>query len=97
MVKLSGESTLTVSGSTVSGVLDDTPNGHDSNGTIQLLGQFESVPFTATYVGVDGVDIQIGGVAPVVPALSPTLWVVLGTVLGLLGIISALTARRRAA
>ena len=97
VVKLSGESSLTVSGSTVSGVLDDTPNGHDSNGTIQLLGQFESVPFTATYVGVDGIDIQIGAVAPVVPGLSPTLGIVLGAVLGLLGIISLPIARRRAA
>jgi hypothetical protein len=97
VVKLSGESSLTVSGSTVSGVTDDNPGGHDSNGTIQLPGQFTSVSFTASYASTDGIDMQIGAGVPAVPGLSPTLLIVLVTALGLLGMISLRAAQRRAA
>lgn len=97
VVKLSGEPTLTVSGSTVSGVINDIPNGHDSNGTIQLIGLFTSLSFTATFPSTDGIQIQVGGTFPAVPSLSPPLLIVLGTAIALLGMISVFTARRRAA
>ena len=97
VVKLSGESSLTVSGSSVSGVLNDIPDGHDSNGTIQLTGQFTWLSFTASYVGGDGIDMQIGAGVPAVPGLSPTLLIVLVTALGLPGMTSSRTAQCRAA
>lgn len=97
VVKLSGESTLTVSGSTVSGVTDDNPTGHDSNGTIQLPGLFTSLTFTASYASTDGIDMQIGGAVPAVPGLSPALLSVLVTALGILGTISVRSAQGRSA
>ncbi len=97
VVKLSGEPTLTVSGSSVSGVTDDNPNGHDSNGTIQLPGLFTTLSFTASYPSTDGILVQIGAAVPAVPGLSPQLLIVLATTLGLLGMLSVRTARGRSA
>jgi hypothetical protein len=97
VVKLSGESSLTVSGSTVSGVADDNPNGHDSNGTIQLPGLFTSLSFTASFPTTDGIDMQIGAGVPAVPGLAPALLSALAAALGLLGMISVRAARRRVA
>jgi hypothetical protein len=64
--KVSGESTLTVSGNTVTG---QAVGSTDSNGTIRVVGAFTSLPFTAdpNFGGtnpVDGIIVQIGGSTP---------------------------------
>lgn len=71
ITKRSGEDTLTVSGSSVSGQLKDhQPDGtSDANGTIQLHGDFESLSFTAVPVYdtpdiADGFYFQLGGTLP---------------------------------
>jgi hypothetical protein len=69
--KVSGESTLTVSGNTVTG---QAVGSTDSNGTVRVVGTFSSLPFTAdpNFGGsspVDGIIIQIGGSVP--PAAPP--------------------------
>jgi hypothetical protein len=61
--KVNGEDTLTVSGSSVVGVL---AGSHDANGTVRLKGTFESIPFSATPVyspasTEDGIFLQAGG------------------------------------
>ena len=66
VTKVSGQSTFTVSGSSVTGALDDgsTVPSNDANGTIQLEGTYETVSFSATPVFSttvgDGIAIQIG-------------------------------------
>jgi hypothetical protein len=76
LVKLSGDDDFTVVGSSVSGVLRDSPGGYDANGTVQLAGTYSSVAFTLTYSGpplsppgYDGIWVQIGGV-PAQPQLA---------------------------
>jgi hypothetical protein len=86
-VKVSGETTLIVAGSTVSGA---TIGSTDANGTIRLPGVFTSLNFTAQYTpGADGIYTQIGfDVAPV-PELST------GTSLGAGLLLMVATALRR--
>jgi hypothetical protein len=76
VTKISGDATLTVSGSSVSGVGSPrTPSGAtDSNGTVRLSGVFSSLTFTATFTFVqpsvsDGIYLQIGGSVPPAPPL----------------------------
>ena len=67
LVKISGESTFIVSGSSVTGAL--FPSGVTTSGTIQLLGTFNSIDFTATTLlggpSSETIRLQIG--AAVVP------------------------------
>ena len=60
ITKVSGEDTFTVSGHTVSGVANTATD--DSRGTIQLIGTFTSLGFTADYGGAfpDGFYVQVG-------------------------------------
>jgi hypothetical protein len=67
VAKLSGQETLVVSGSTISGALKnaDQQGFTDSNGTVRLTGSFSSLTFsvTPTFLDgntVDGVPIQVG-------------------------------------
>ena len=61
VVRLSGQPSFSVSGNSVSGVISDGGFPNDSNGTVQLLGTFSSITFTATYSRtVDGIGIQVG-------------------------------------
>ena len=82
LTKRSGEAVFTVTGNMVSGVLDDTPSGHDANGTIQLNGNFLSFSFTARALGdfEDGIHMQLGGA----PIPIPTTILLVGS--GLIGI-----------
>jgi hypothetical protein len=48
-IKVSGESTLTVSGNQVIGATDDSPSGHDANGTIMFSGVYTGFVFAAQY------------------------------------------------
>ncbi|MGH9223069.1 MAG: Ig-like domain-containing protein, partial [Acidimicrobiales bacterium] len=64
--KVSGQDTFVVSGSTVSGVLDENPAFTDANGTVRLFGVFSEIAFT-TRLDVptqdnqgDGINLQIG-------------------------------------
>jgi hypothetical protein len=65
ITRLAGQAGFDVTGSTVSGVFDDSqpsPN-NDRNGTVQLNGSFSSISFTAAYSdpnGPDGIHVQIG-------------------------------------
>lgn len=98
VVKVSGEPSLTVSGSTVSGVFNDIPPGHDSNGTVQLVGTFTMLTFTAGYNGPGGTDVidfQLGGSVPLLPATTPPLMMVIALLLGLAGLLGILAGRRR--
>lgn len=72
--RISGQSGFTVTGSTITGAPNSAlgPDGvGDSNGSVQLIGTFTSISFTATYSGSteDGVLLQVGAVPP--PALPP--------------------------
>ena len=81
IAKLSGEATLTVSGSTVAGVASNPTD--DSHGTVRLIGNFTNVTFTATYGGPtpDGIFIQAGAdFAP--PQTTITSGPASGTVVG---------------
>jgi hypothetical protein len=74
ITKISGQSGFTVFGNTVTGAPTDAhgPDGvNDSNGTVQLVGTFQSISFTALYTpgGEDGVILQVAGSAP--PAAPP--------------------------
>lgn len=93
LTKLSGESDFVVSGSTVTGVDNNTPNGHDANGTIELSGIFSSYTFTAQYAASsgDGISIQIGADLTPVP-VPAAVWLFSSGLLGLIGL-----ARRKAA
>ena len=78
ITKLSGQSTFTVAGNVVTGMLNTAlgPDGvNDSNGTVQLTGTFTSIPFTVdpTYVpgNEDGIIIQVGASPP--PPPPPTV------------------------
>jgi hypothetical protein len=67
---------LTVSGSTVTGRAAGGPAPYeDGNGTIRLRGTYQDVSFVATPIqtapGIDGQEIQIGGVSPGVKAPPP--------------------------
>jgi hypothetical protein len=73
MAKVSGDSTLTVSGSTVTGGVRNPPPGAssptDSNGTIRLYGVLSSVTFSATTNFIDptrpdGIYLQVGALVP---------------------------------
>ncbi len=75
-VKVSGQSTFTVSGNQVIGSFlgpPPSPN-NDANGTVRLPGTFTSVSFTAQWAsGVDGIGLQIGlGVSVPLAAAGPT-------------------------
>jgi hypothetical protein len=91
LTKLSGEDSFVVVGSTVTGVVDDSPprpNAHDSNGTIQLNGTFSSITFTAMHLtGVsgigDGIHTQLGAdeanlTSPVPEPGSVAIWIIGG-------------------
>jgi hypothetical protein len=62
IVKVSGDSLFSVSDSVVSGVIDDTPSGYDTNGTIAFEGTFSTLSFTAEYPypSEDGIKMQVG-------------------------------------
>jgi Pro-kumamolisin, activation domain len=66
VVRLSGDSGFTVSGSSVSGAFNESigPDGtNDANGTVKLSGTFTSITFTTTplYTGSeDGILVQMG-------------------------------------
>jgi hypothetical protein len=95
VVKLSGDPTLSVANGKVIGVLNDTPPGYDANGTVQLMGTFTSIAFTAHYPGAtDGIDLQIGGTVPALPGSSPLLLVLASGALLLLGTARTLSQRR---
>lgn len=70
LVRLSGGSGFTVSGSSVSGAPNPVigPDGtNDANGTVQLLGTFTSITFTTTplYAGAeDGILVQLAATPP---------------------------------
>jgi hypothetical protein len=70
ITKLSGQDTLTVSGSSVSGqgTVHQPDGTTDSNGTIQLHGDFESLSFTIPNTAgggtPDGIYFQFGGTLP---------------------------------
>ena len=91
--KLSGESVLSVSGNIVSGVIDDSKDPVDANGTIQLIGSFDSIDFTAyTSLGQgDGFSVQVGADVPEPSTLA--IWGILGG----LGLIAARRRRKRVA
>lgn len=70
--RLSGDSGLTVSGDTVSGVPLSGPGGLDPNGTVRLPGTFTALTIVATYPGnLDGIATQVGAPVPA-PAVTPT-------------------------
>src|SRR4051794_36757065 len=70
--RLSGDSGLTVSGDTVSGVPLSGPAGLDPNGTVRLPGTFTSLTIVATYPGnLDGIPTQVGAPVPA-PTVTPT-------------------------
>lgn len=62
ITRLSGDPDFTVSGDSVSGVLNDSPSGYDANGTIRLDGTFTDISFTAYYFdsAQDGILMQVG-------------------------------------
>ncbi len=69
ITKLAGQSGFTVSGSSISGAPTSTlgPDEiNDSNGTVQLVGTFTSIPFTALFTtgSEDGVILQVGAAPP---------------------------------
>lgn len=75
--RLSGQGGFTVSGSTISGAPNSVlgPDGvNDSSGSVQLIGTFTSISFTATFSGSteDGVLLQVGAVAPTPPPVTST-------------------------
>jgi hypothetical protein len=81
IARVSGDSTFTVSGHTVSGVANTAAD--DSHGTIRLTGVFNNLNFTATYGGAfpDGVFVQLGAdFAP--PETKITVGPPSGTVVG---------------
>ncbi len=60
--KISGDALFDVVGDTVSGVAADVAPQTDSNGTVQLIGTFNTLNFSASGTGflVDGILLQIG-------------------------------------
>lgn len=84
--RISGEDDFTVVGSTVSGVLNDTPSGHDANGTVMLAGVFTSIDFTAEYTYSstipDGIRTQFGGTVVPIPG---AIWLLGSGLVGLVG------------
>lgn len=70
IVKLSGDDTFTVSGATVNGVPVSQPGSADPNGTVELVGIFSSIAFTARHpqTFADGVPMTV--LAPI-PAFTP--------------------------
>ncbi len=72
ITKIAGQSGFTVSGSSIIGAPSGTlgPDGvNDSNGTVQLIGTFTSITFTALYTvsNEDGVLLQVGASPPPPP------------------------------
>ena len=87
-VKVSGNTHFAVSGNTVTG---DNAQGQ-SNGTLRLPGTFTSISFSGSYVGNDGILIQVG-FDPLLAVPEPhmaALWMV-----GLAGVAFAARRRRR--
>lgn len=58
ITRLSGDSQFSVSGSTVSGAVEEPTD--DANGSVRLSGTFTSIAFTATFQGSDGIYLQAG-------------------------------------
>ena len=74
--KVSGEPGLTVSGSSVMGAEGPgVGQAADANGTVQLIGTFSSLPFTANPIpgapNGDGLYLQVGARVPATPLLPP--------------------------
>lgn len=63
-IVISGDSSLTVAGHSVTGVADnDNLPYNDSNGTIELPGIYTALTFSASYGGtIDGIRMQLGGI-----------------------------------
>jgi hypothetical protein len=61
LTKISGDPALTVSGSTATGQTNDTPNGYDTNGIIELAGTLTTFTFTLAYPTADGIDMELYG------------------------------------
>lgn len=63
LTKVSGQATLTVDGSTVTGAVDGSS---DANGTIRVTGTYETLSFSAEplFDGRDGVVLQVGAAPP---------------------------------
>lgn len=74
--RITGQPGFTVTGSTITGAPSTTlgPDGiNDSNGTVQLIGTYTTITFTATFAGSteDGVILQIGAASPPPPPPPP--------------------------
>lgn len=72
-VRISGDSNFLVSANTVSGLIGT----NDSNGTVRLPGTFDSITFSASFVGFfadsrDGIAIQVGMEAPIPSVPEPS-------------------------
>ena len=73
---ISGDGRLSVSGNQVIGTDSNafSPPNNDANGTIQFLGTYSSLSFTAFWnPGPDGIDLQIGATAVPEPSTSAAL------------------------
>jgi hypothetical protein len=58
--RVSGDAEFSVSDSDVVGQAQDVPAGDDANGTIRLKGRFTSISYSTTYMGTDGIYLQVG-------------------------------------